>query len=880
MNITADLETQYRLLFENMLEGFAYCEMIFRDGKPEDFIYLMVNDSFEKLTGLSRVIGKRASEVIPGLRESNPELIEIYGRVSQTGVPEKFETYIDQLKNWFSISLYSPKPGYFSVVFDNITERKTIEKSLQDSEQRYRAVVDNVKIGISLLDSDLRIVSINRAMKEYYPNVQPGCGQVCYVQYNDPPRQSPCSYCPCVLTFQDGKVHRTVTETPAGSETKHYHLVSSPIKDSTGQVQYVVELVEDITEKKHAEERYRKLFEYAPLMYVITWNEGGMPYIADCNELFLSSVGFSKEEVIGQPLADFYSPESRLALLEGGGYSRALSGEFFMGERYLLRRDGSYTPTLLYTATEEDSRGKVIGTRAMFVDITSRKQAEEALKEKDKQYRSLFEDSIDGVYSTLRNGIITDANMSFCSLFGYSREELMGENITPLYRDPADRLKFQTEIEKKGFVKDYEIIFRKKDGTEVDCLLSSSVHLEKDDSIAGYRGIVRDLTARKELQRQLTQAQKMEAVGTLAGGIAHDFNNLLTVILGFSELLLINGDECDSFYKDVQKINKAARSGADLVKSMLTFSRKTDSNLRPTNINDKIEHVHALLSRTLPKMIEIRMTLDQNLSTVNSDPTQIEQILMNLSVNASDAIKDRGVLTIETRNVTLDEDYCKKHIGATPGDYVLLSVSDTGHGMDKETVKRIFEPFYTTKGKGRGTGLGLAMVYGIVKQHNGYIECHSELGQGSSFEIYFPAIQTAPSQETITEFPIFLGGNETVLLVDDEELVRDLAKRILERAGYTVLTAINGREALEVYKERGEEIAVIVLDLIMPVMGGKECFEELLKINPSVKVIISSGFSEDDYLKETTSMGINGMVNKPYTQDKLLDSVRAAINKK
>ncbi|MBI5571604.1 MAG: PAS domain S-box protein [Desulfomonile tiedjei] len=752
---------------------------------------------------------------------------------------------------------------------------------------------------------------------------------------------------------------------------------------------------------RNGEERYRRLFDKAPLMYVITRNRKGAPFISDCNELLLSSLGYSRKEVVGKPLADFYSPPSRVALLEGGGYARALAGEYFMGERELVTRQGTLVPTLLYTATELDSSGQVTGTRAMFVDITERKRVEQALKESEERfravfdsdhavmliidpetgaivdgspgacafygydreelktkkiidintltpdeiferlqmaksrqsryfefrhrvadgevrdvevctgpivvggrsllfsiindvtdrkraeeaflksetkYRALFDESKDGVYSSLRAGEITDANPSFLEMFGFTREEMIGKDIHELYADPADRTRFQEEIEKKGFVKDYELALRRKDRTEIGCLLTASVQFGDDGSVVGYRGIMRDLTIRKRLQKQLFQAQKMEAIGTLAGGIAHDFNNLLTVVLGFSELLLIGKDERDPAYADLQKINQAARSGADLVKRILAFSRKTEINPRPLNLNHEIEQVKKLLTRTIPKMIEVELLLHEGLATVNADPIQVEQILMNLAVNAKDAMPDGGKLTIETRNVALDEQYCSMHHGAKPGEYVLLTVSDSGQGMDEETLNHIFEPFYTTKEPGLGTGLGLAIVYGIVQQHNGYTTCDSEPGGGTAFGIYLPVIPPDERSKTPVEKPKLPRGTETVLIVDDEEMVRDLGKRILERAGYTVLTAAGGQQALDLYSRHGGKVSLVVLDLIMPEMGGKQCLEELLKLDPMATVLIASGYFQGGAEHEAVKGGAKGFVGKPFDMNQLAQAVRTILD--
>jgi two-component system cell cycle sensor histidine kinase/response regulator CckA len=390
--------------------------------------------------------------------------------------------------------------------------------------------------------------------------------------------------------------------------------------------------------------------------------------------------------------------------------------------------------------------------------------------------------------------------------------------------------------------------------------------------------VKRDVTREALLERQLLQAQKMEAVGTLAGGIAHDFNNLLQVVLGYSELILM-GEGLDTRLKDdLNRINQAARNGADLVHRLLTFSRKTEIKPRPLNLNHQIDQVRKLLYRTVSKMIEIELVLDSHLAAINADPTQVEQILMNLAVNARDAMPDGGKLVIETENVVLDEDYCKTHLETAPGHYVLLTVSDSGQGMDRETLEHIFEPFYTTKRPGEGTGLGLAMVYGIVKQHQGYVTCYSEPGRGTTFKIYFPALVSGSQSEEALVKPVPRGGSETILLVDDEALIRDLGGRILTRAGYRVLTAVNGRDALEVYTTGRQDISLVILDLIMPEMGGKQCLEEILKIDTQERVLIASGYSVTGSSNEALAVGAKGFVNKPYDMRELLTTVREVLD--
>jgi CheY-like chemotaxis protein len=374
----------------------------------------------------------------------------------------------------------------------------------------------------------------------------------------------------------------------------------------------------------------------------------------------------------------------------------------------------------------------------------------------------------------------------------------------------------------------------------------------------------------------------MEAVGTLAGGVAHDFNNMLTIILGYAEILLSDMDEQDPRSEDLDKIVQTAKNGADLVKRLLTFSRKADIEFRPLELNVEIERTHKLWERTLPKMIDIRLNLQDKLAPINADPVQIDQILMNLAINARDAMPDGGKLAVETKNVTLDQRYCDSHVNVLPGKYVMLSISDTGHGMDELTRARIFDPFFTTKERDatKGTGLGLAVVHGIVDQHRGHMICESEPGKGSTFKIYFPAVDAAESPKDSFGNRLLDGHGETILMVDDEELVRDLGVRTLKRAGYNVITAANGKEALELYGKKQDKIELVILDLLMPEMGGKQCLSELLRIQPKPKVLVASGHSDDVSMEESLRLGANGFVSKPFRLMELLRQVRTILDEK
>jgi two-component system, cell cycle sensor histidine kinase and response regulator CckA len=522
----------------------------------------------------------------------------------------------------------------------------------------------------------------------------------------------------------------------------------------------------------------------------------------------------------------------------------------------------------------------IIYAEQLREEIEERKRAVQALQESEEKYRTLFEDSRDAIYMTTRDGWFMDVNQAALDLFGYTREEMLGLDLREIYVDLEDRPRFQKEIEGKGSVRDYGMRFQKKDGTEMDCLVTATLRRADDGSILGYQGIIRDTTEQKRLENQLQQAQKMEAVGNLAGGISHDFNNILQAISGYIQLLLMKKEVYDTDRHYLKQIEKAAERAGELTKQLLVFSRKVKSKLRPIDLNHEIFQIHGLLQRTIPKMIDIELHLTDDLKLINADPIQLEQIIMNLVLNAKDAMPDGGKLIFETNNVILNEQFCQIHIGAVPGEYALLSISDTGQGMDKKIVEHIFEPFYTTKETGKGTGLGLAMVYGIVKSHGGYITCYSEPDHGTVFKIYFPFLEVESLEREVERehADALRRGHETILLVDDEEMLREQGREILYRYGYKTLTAENAETAIEIYKKEKDRIDLVTLDIGMPGMGGYKCLQELLKIDPDVKVIIASGYTSSANVKEALESGASGFIGKPYDLKDMLKTVRALLD--
>ena len=506
-----------------------------------------------------------------------------------------------------------------------------------------------------------------------------------------------------------------------------------------------------------------------------------------------------------------------------------------------------------------------------------RKRAEEALRKSEEKYRSLFEDSRDAVVITNREGELVDVNQVWLDLYGYTRGEIADLNVGQLYASPDDQSRFQEEIEQKGFVRDYEFKARKKDETEMDCLITATVRRADDESILGYQGIIRDITEKKRLEAQFQQAQKMQAMGTLAGGIAHDFNNLLMGIQGNTSLALLDKTSTHPDYERLRNIEQSVKSGGELTKQLLGFARAGRYEVRSTDLNELIRRSSNMFART-KKEITIHIRYQERIWPVEIDQGQIEQVLLNLYVNAWQAMPGGGELYLETENVTLKKKYVKP-FDLKPGRYVKISIADTGIGMDKATQQRIFDPFFTTKEMGRGTGLGLASVYGIIKNHGGIINVYSEKGEGSTFTIYLAASEKEVIKEE--ELPEeVLKGEETVLLVDDEDVIIDVGEEILRELGYNVLIARGGKEAVEIYSRNKDKIDIVILDVIMPEMGGGETYDRMKKMNPDIKVLLLSGYSIDGQAEEILQRGCNGFIQKPFNVSKLSQTMREILDQK
>jgi two-component system cell cycle sensor histidine kinase/response regulator CckA len=500
--------------------------------------------------------------------------------------------------------------------------------------------------------------------------------------------------------------------------------------------------------------------------------------------------------------------------------------------------------------------------------------------------------SINGIVIADLDAKITYVNPAFLKMWDYgSEDEVLNTALSELL-DPQQAGAIETSLkDEKGW--QGEITCRRQSGEAFDVAISASLILDESDNPVGIMTSLIDVTQRHHLEAQFRQAQKMEALGQLAGGIVHDFNNLLTAISGYAQLELMDLPKDSPQYNDFLQIKTATDRGMDLTQELRMFTRQASSDMEPLNPNDVIEETFNILKRTFPPEIKIELNLDRGLKTTKANPSQIIQMLMNLCVNARDAIESKNqkakkdtesespvdLITIQTNNVELNVLDAVRYLNARPGQYVCITVQDTGIGMSSKIMDRLFEPFFTTKGEKRGTGLGLAVVYGIVQNHSGFIDVRSQMGEGSTFKIYLPVLKDTRAETRATAYsPNLTSGKGTVLVADDDKQVKDMVLRALEKSGYSVISAENGFEAMLKYKANREIIDLVVLDMIMPQMSGRDCLLHLREINPAVKVLIMTGYTTNGSAEDLLQEGATGVIRKPFELQAFTEAVQKAIS--
>ena len=623
---------------------------------------------------------------------------------------------------------------------------------------------------------------------------------------------------------------------------------------------------------KKTEQRYQHLTESLLGTVYEFDQEGRFTYV---NEAGTRMFGYSKEEILnGLRVQDTMVED--VQDLSQGVISEIFNGNTTVGERTFLRKDGTQFIGEIHSGPIYKGE-KVVGVRGVLRDITTSKQAEVALRESELKFRGLFDLSPQAIALTeVETGRLIDVNDTFCKVTKYNKEEVLGRTTTELgFYSKEDRNRFIGKLQPSGEIHGFEMDFKAKDDSIINSVMFAR-HIQLKGKIFIITAFL-DMTERKRLETQLQQAHKMEAIGTLAGGIAHDFNNLLMGILGSTSLMLFNITSNHPHYESLKNVEQYVQSGAKLTKQLLGIARGGKYEVKPADLNKLLEKTSEMFRRT-SKDIRIYAKYQTEIWPVEVDQSQIEQVLLNLYVNAWQAMPDGGELYLQSENVFLDEEHVRL-LSLKPGRCVKLTITDTGVGMDETTIQRIFDPFFTTKEMGRGTGLGLASVYGIIKNHDGIIDVFSKKGEGATFSIYLPASDKKIIEEK--EMPReILKGVEMVLLVDDEDSIVDVGGEILHMMGYQVLSARSGKEAVELYQKNQATIDIVVLDMIMPEMGGEETHDKLKEINPKVKVLLSSGYSIDGKAKEILEKGCDGFIQKPFTVEELSQKIREILDKK
>jgi PAS domain S-box-containing protein len=778
-------ELRYRSLFENMLEGFAYCQMVYADGQPVDFIYLTVNRAFEKITGLKEVAGKKVTEIIPGIQAAHPELFEIYGRVTATGQPERFEIYLESLQKWLEISVHGAGQGHFAAAFEDITERKQMERLLEFVARE----------------------GWSGPPEDFLARLVEHIGRTLAVDYVFVGRLKDAQTVQTAGLYAKGRIAPDIEYTTRGA----------PCRNVIGQTLC------------HHCEKLQELFPDDPLLAEM----GAQSYLA-----------IPLADSAGQPLG-------LLAVLD----TKPMP-------------DARLATALL----------RIAAVRA--AGELEQQAAAAALQASENRYRQLVELSPDAVFIQC-DGRFVFVNSAGLKLFGAERPEQILHRPVMDFIHPKHREKVAARV---AALRDERIPaplleeqYLRLDMTTVEVEVLAIPFTFQGQPAAQV--IVRDITERKKLENQLLRMQRMESIGTLAGGIAHDLNNVLAPLMFAIDLLRDKITDAEG-QKLLQMLETNVQRAASLVKQVLTFGRGIQGERVPVSPIHLVREIGKMIHETFPKSITFESHAAPDLWTVTGDATQLHQVLLNLCVNARDAMPHGGKLSIELANVVLDENYTGMNLEAKPGPYVAIKVADTGTGIPQEIQDKIFDPFFTTKELGKGTGLGLSTVLGIVKSHDGFVHCYSEVGKGSTFKAYFPANATPAAAENaaVAQTGLPRGHDELVLVVDDEEPIRKVVQSILERFGYRVLLAANGAEALALYARHRAEIALVITDMMMPVMDGPATIVALMAMNPQVKIIGSSGQASNGGVAKAVNAGVKHFVPKPYSAEAMLRALHEVLH--
>ncbi len=878
-------EKKYSTLVENSKDGI----IMISDG-----VLKFVNNASMELVGYppTEMIGANFLDFVA---DAHRELVlqRYTDRIRGKDVPAIYEIELLR-KDGSTISVelnairieFEDRPADLVVIRD-ITERKQAEQDLIESEKRFRETVELLPSIICEYDLDSRITYVNTYGLKTFGYTQTDIEQGLYATQLVPPDELD-KFKARFGSVRKGKRTDLIEyRLNAKDGSTLYAIANTAPIFKEGKVVGARSSITPITERKKVEEalresekRYRLL---ADNVTDVIWTRDinlGLTYISPS---VTDQLGYSVEEAKALRLEETWTPDSFNRLkkmlteqLEPVSLDKKDLSKSRVIEVEAKCKDGSTKWVEAKMNFLKDHQGQPIGVIGVTRDISERKRTEAALKESEEKHRTVLEANPDPVIVYDIEGKVIYFNPAFSRVFGWRLEERLGKNMNVFVPEDAwpETSKMIQKVLAGERFSGVETRRYTKDGNVIPVSISGAIYKDQDGTPIGSVINLRDISEQKKLEAQLHQAQKMEAIGTLAGGITHDFNNLLMGIQGRTSLLLMGIDSSHPQYEHLKGIEDYVISAADLTKQLLGFARKGKYEVKTIDLNDLIKRENKMFGRT-KKEINIREKFDKALWPVDADQRQIEQVLLNIHVNAWQAMPGGGELYIQTENVVIDEHYSKPHY-VNPGKYVKITITDTGVGMDEETQKRIFDPFFTTKEMGRGTGLGLASSYGIIKNHGGFIDVYSVKGEGATFKIYLPAsdkkvVKVKPPKE------VMLRGTETILLVDDEEIITIVGKEMLSTLGYNVFTAKSGKEGIQTYAEHQKQIDLVILDMILPEMGGGDIFDTLKKINPKIKVILSSGYSINGEAAEIMERGCDGFIQKPFKMEELSRKLREVL---
>ena len=890
-------EEKYRTILENIEDAYYEVDL------PGNLTFF--NDSLCRLVGYSEeeLMGMNNRQLTDP--ENAKKLYQEFNKVYRTGGSSKVFNWEIIKKDGTkrnveaSVSLIKDSRGHsigFRGIVRDITEHKGAEDALRESEERYRNILSNIEDGYYEVDISGNFSFFNNSLCKIlgYPKEEMiGMNNRAYMD-KETARRVYQAYNQVYTTGEPLKAFGYKIIRKDGIERfveSHVSLLTNAKGERIG----FRGIARDMTERKQAEEalrqseeRYRTILENIEDGYYEVDLPGNFTFF---NDSLCRMLGYSRDEMIGMGNQQYTDQENRKKLFQAFNEIYRTREPTKGFDWKVFRKDGTKLFGEVSVSLIKDSKGQPIGFRGIARDITKRKQAEEALHNEKQRFQTLSDQAPFGMVMIDQDGTFKYMNPKFRELFGYDLTDIPDGKTwfrkaypNPTYRhDVIEVWINDLKSSKPGEKRSRIFTVTCKDGTE-KAINFIPVQLETDENLMACEDITERKRAEEEntvLQEQLRQSQKMEAIGRLGGGIAHDFNNLLTIIKGYSQLSLLDLKESDPLWGNIQEIQKATQRATDLTRQLLAFSRRQILDLKVLDLNILLRELDKMLRRIIGEDIELVTLLAEDLGRVKIDPGQIEQVILNLAVNARDAMPSGGKLTIETANVVLDEEYAHAHVAVVPGHYVRLSISDTGVGMPRELMGKVFEPFFTTKEKGKGTGLGLSMVYGIVKQIGGNIWVYSEPGHGTTFKIYLPRVEEQlDTFHALDEIDSSPRGGETVLLVEDDPSVRDLALRLLRQQGYTVLEAANGVEALHVAQEHGgEKIHLLLTDVVMPQMGGKELADQLKIFRPDVKVLYTSGYTDDAIVHHGVLEPGTHFLQKPFSLKTLSHKVREVLDR-